>query len=283
MWFDEIMDDCKKALKVSNNHKGIFVPIFINLGITLLFITYFVIVGITLIRRIDEAIANVYWTSDLYIFKILAEQIPFVLIVSIIAYFLIIVFGSLMKAGSINLYKNAVNGVKLKASHFIHGIKLYFFKLLRGTLFIHFIAIVASPFIFVFLMFYSMITGFLAPAWGMLFLSTVVSVFLVAWPLIVVDDNIKPLKAISTSFKLGSKCFMGLFIILLASALIARYVVMMFGPFVAILAGFFLGGVVKTYFEVIVLLVYRRKKGELIVQPSISNENSNEVNLIKEG
>jgi hypothetical protein len=32
MWFDEIMEDCKNALRIANNNKGIFVPIAVYLN-----------------------------------------------------------------------------------------------------------------------------------------------------------------------------------------------------------------------------------------------------------
>lgn len=268
MWFDNIMDDCKEAFKVSNSNKGIFIPIFISYAFILLTIGYFAFLSITIFRRISKA-----YMTNMNEFKIFLNQLSFLLIIALVTYLLIVIYNSFMRAGSINLYKNAVNGVKLKASHFFDGIKNSFFKIFRGTLFIHIIAIITSPFVIIFILFYSGASGLLSPTWGMIFLTSAFTVFLVAWPIIVVVDNIKPLKAIITSIKLGWNNFLGLFIISLANALIAKYIVMLFGPLVALIAGLFLSGVVNTYFKVVVLIIYKRNRNALGINPLPVEEN----------
>ncbi|WP_202707267.1 hypothetical protein [Sporosalibacterium faouarense] len=273
MWFDEIMDDCKEALRISDNHKGIFIPVIINFVLTLLFIAYCVFIGIALFRKISN-IPMYSWNS----YNTWLHQIPPILIIALLNYIIVVLFSSIMKAGSINLYRYAIDNKKLKASYFMEGIKTSFLKILGGTLFTHIIALFASPIILIFFLIFSFTLGLLSPSWGMLFLSTVSTVFLFAWPIIVVEDNMGPIQSILTSVKLGWRNFLGMFVILLGNALISKYVLFIFGPLVAFICGFLLMGIVHTYFKVVVLLIYKRKKENLLPYKSREHQVLDESN-----
>jgi hypothetical protein len=255
MWFDEIMEDCKNALRITNNNKGIFVPIFIKLGLSiLLFATTFAFVIGYIVRIANFSFRDI---SDL---QILFRELPIVLAIGIIIYFLYLLGSSIIEVGAINLLKMAVAGNKLKSSHFFEGIKNYFLKVLGGKLIILLIVLVLSPVIIGLYLLYTVLIGTLTAGWGITFLSAFITVYFTSWTTAVVVDNLSPIKAIGISIKLGKKYFWGLFTIILSSILISRYIAVVFGPLVALLGGWFIAGVILTYFKLVVLMVYNRKR-----------------------
>jgi hypothetical protein len=259
MWFDEIMEDCKNALRIANNNKGIFVPIFIKLGLSILLFVTTIGFAIGYVVRV----ANLSY-NRISSLQILFKEIPIVLVIGIITYLLFLVVGSIIEVGSINLIKTAAEGVKPKSSHFFQGIKNYFLKVLGGKLIIHLIILVLSPIIIGLYLLYTVLIGTLTAGWGITFLSVVIAVYFTSWTTAVVVDNLSPIKAISISFKIGKKYFWGLFIIILSSILISRYIAVVFGPLVALLGGWFIAGVILTYFKLVVLMVYNRKREGLL-------------------
>lgn len=259
MWFDEIMDDCKNALRVSHNNKKIFIPIFIKLGLNILLI----ILAFALVIGNIVRIANLSMRGmeDL---NILLRQLPLFLIAGVIIYLIYLLGDSLIEVGSINLLKVAVNEEKPGFSYFLEGIRRYFLKVLGGKLIILLIFLVLSPIIILLYLLYTAIIGTLSGGWGVIFLGVLVAVYFASWTTAIVVDNLSPTRAIGLSFKLGKRYFPGLFIIMLSSTLISSYISMVFGPFVALLGGWFIGGVILTYFKLVVLLIYNRKKQELL-------------------
>ncbi len=258
MWFNEIMNDCKQALKTSKNHKGVFIPLFVNLGLIILLGIFLIIFTVLLLHGIIRS-----FVLDFEFYEILVSNLTSIIIIGIITYFLVIIGTSLMKAGSIKVYQKAVNNIKPRASDFFDGIKQSFFNIFKGTLFIHLIILLTSPIILGLFLLYSMTIGILSGGWGILFLASFVAVFLAVWPTIVVVDDIKPLKAIGLGLKLGKQYLPGLFLLMLANIMIGNYLVTALGPFGAVLAGWFINGVVRTYFRIVILLVYNREKQNL--------------------
>jgi hypothetical protein len=121
------------------------------------------------------------------------------------------------------------------------------------------VTLVLSPLLFALFILYTLIIGVLSAGWAMTFLSAIVLVFFLPWPIIVVLDDVSPLKAIGQSFKFGKKNFLPLFIALLGYTLLNRYLVAGFGIFVAALGGWFISAALTTYFKLVVLLFYKRE------------------------
>ncbi len=265
MWFDEIMDDSKQALKIANKFKAIFIPIFINLGLLIAFGIYCLISGIVLFRNISTTIRSGFRDFD-----IITSILPSTIIIFIFTYILIIVFTSIMKAGTISLYKSAIKGIKPSSSNFFDGIKKSFTKILTGSFLLHLICVILSPILIALFVLYAATVGILSGGWGLVFLGAIISVFFAIWPIIVVADNIKPIKAIRISISLGRRYFWGLFVLMLSNIMLSRYISFVFGPVAAIIAGWFIAGVIQTYFEVIMFLVYNRKKEFLINNTAIT-------------
>ncbi|WP_094551753.1 hypothetical protein [Petroclostridium xylanilyticum] len=258
MWFDEIMDDCKKGLEIASKNKGVFIPILVNAGINILFfICLFVITVIFFIRH-GRDLENVFNNTNNFLVIILP-----IIIGGIAIYLFFTIVGVMIEVGSVNLYKIAAEGIKPRASYFFNGIKRYFFRVFVGTLLFHIILFVLSIPILVLLILYTFTVGILTAGWGLIFIGVLAGVYFNAWTIAVVVDDMGPLEAIGTSVKLGKKYFWGLFVLTLAALMISQYLVAAFGPLVSMIGGWFISGVILAYFKLVTLLVYKRKRHEV--------------------
>lgn len=258
MWFDEIMDDCKQALFTANKYKGIFIPIFLKLAYTfalVIFIVFTTIGGIARYRYILNYVFTDAWA--------LREVLPSFLIGGLIFYLLILIGYSIIDVGSLNMFKLALSDVKPTFRDFREGIRNYLIKVILGKLFLHVLILIVSPLLIFLYLLYALLVGTLTAGWGITFLAVFVSVFLGTWISIIVLEGVAPLEAIGKSISLGRRYFKGLFVILLAASLIGSYSVSIFGILAAVLGGWFIAGIVSTYFKLVILLIYYRNKEQL--------------------
>jgi hypothetical protein len=258
MWFDEIMDDSKQALVTANKYKSVFIPIFFKLALyAAIFIYVFTSTIANLIKY--EYVLDYIFTDP----SAIMELLPTLITNGLVIYLLVLVGFSILDVGSINMLKVALNDQKPRFKDFTEGVKNYFFKVLLGKLFMHLIIIVTLPLTALLYIIYALIVGTLTAGWGMIFLSVFISIYLGTWITIIVIEGYSPLKAIGKSIKLGAKYFKGLFIVLLAAALLGSYSTSIFGVLAAVMAGWFITGLVATYFKLVVMLVYYRNKENL--------------------
>jgi len=250
MWFDEIMDDCKKALVTANKYKSIFIPIFLNLILSIV-VCIFVFTGT--LSTIMKSQYGLGYTSFM-------ELLPTILGMALILYLVVLIGSSLIEVGSINMYKAALSDTKPGFSHFIEGVKKYLLKVILGKISLQLLILLISPILIVLFIIYIAIAGTLTGGWGILFLGAFISVYFSAWVSIIVIEGDSPFKAIGKSIKLGRKYFKGLFVIILAFSLIAGYSVAIFGIFVTITAGWFIAGIVNTCYKLVLMLIYYRNK-----------------------
>lgn len=255
MWFDEIMDDCKQALVIANKHKSIFVPIFLKLALWIGLAVYVVVGLISGIIKYKDLLD--YNFID---FSPLLEILPAIVAFGLILYVLILVGFSIIDVGSINVFKTALSDTKPRFSHFTEGIRKYLLKVMLGKFLVHLFMLIFLPLFAILYILYVVIVGTLTGGWGIVFLGIFITVYFGTWVTITVIEGYSPLKAIGRSFRLGRKYFKGLFVILLASTLLASYAASLFGILAALLAGWFLAGVVTTYFKLVVMLIYYRNK-----------------------
>lgn len=259
MWFDEIMDDSRDALKLANNNKAVFIPIIINAVVNIMFFTILIIGGIFFGIASATKIKNII---DGY-----ESAWPIVIpaaIAILIIYFVYTMFKAMMEVGSINMYKAAYEGVKPGAHHFFEGIKKYFWRVFGVTLLFHFILIILFGLILVLFLLYAVTIGLLTAGWGFIFLGAIIGAYLSSWIIAVVTDDIGGFAGIGRSIKLGRKYFWAMFILNLAGFMIAQNVSMIFGGLVAIFGGWFLSQAILLYMKIAILLFYNRKKGELV-------------------
>ncbi|MDF2533172.1 MAG: hypothetical protein K0Q65_2753, partial [Clostridia bacterium] len=137
MWFDEIMDDCKQALITANKYKNIFVPIFLKLALSIVLFIYIFVSYIAVIIKNSYVFEYMYTDPSMIL-----ELFPALIINGIVIYLLVLVGFSMLDVGSINMFKVALNDQKPKYKDFTDGIKNYFFKVILGKLFMHFLIII---------------------------------------------------------------------------------------------------------------------------------------------
>lgn len=255
MWFDEIMEDCKQALFTANKYKGIFIPIFLKLALTLaigVFVVISTIGGIARHRYILDYVFTDTWA--------MMEVLPGILMSALVLYLLVLVGHSIIDVGSINMFKQALSDQKPTFKDFGEGIKHYLLKVLLGKLFLHVLILITSPILIFLYLLYAVVVGTLTAGWGVVFLAVALSAFLGTWISITVLEGSSPLEAIGKSLRLGKHYFKGLFVVLLAASLISSYAVSIFGILAAVVGGWFIAGIVSTFFKLVILRIYNRNK-----------------------
>ncbi len=259
MWFDELMDNFKETLIISRKHKGIFIPIFLKLALSIGFFIYMVVSFIAVF-----GVAAISFDNGLSDAAQLLTFLAPLTAVLIIAYFLVVIFNALMEAGTLNLYKAAITDTKPTMSLFLEGIKSFFFRIIGGTLLIHLVTLLLSPIILVLYLLFTFTAGILSGGWGMVFLSIAIAVYFAAWTSIAVLDDIPAVKAIGTGFRLARRRFKTFFLINLALTLLVNYGIVAFGLPITIIAGWFIAGVITAYFRVSIMLMYKKYSEEAV-------------------
>ena len=265
MWFDDIMDDSKEALKLANRNGAVFIPIIVNAVVNALFVVFFVVgaifFGIGFADRF-RGIINGY-----------ESPWPIIIPASIaifVMYFAYMIIKALMEVGSVNMYKTAYEGEKPGAHHFFEGIRKYFWRVFGATLFFNFIFVILLIPILVLFLLYTATIGLLTAGWGFIFLGAIIGTYLSSWIIAVVMDDIGAFEAIGRSIRLGRKYFWALFILNLTGIMVAKYVSLAFGGLVALIGGWFLSQAILLYVKFAILLFYNRKKDQLFGKKNIS-------------
>ncbi len=84
-----------------------------------------------------------------------------------------------------------------------------------------------------------------------------------AWPVALVLDKKGAFPALGAGFRLGKGYFWGMFILVLATVLLSQQLAMAFGPLIAILAGWILAMMVRAWQRMTIVLIYKRRRGEV--------------------
>ncbi|SHI37961.1 hypothetical protein SAMN02745751_00187 [Dethiosulfatibacter aminovorans DSM 17477] len=253
MWFDFLMDDGKAVFELSRQYKGVFVPVFLKLIMTLIIGVYAVIsIGIT---AISGALSGIGSARDIeVIISILAPMFIFL----VFGYIIFMIFWALIEVGSINLYRAAINGEKPTREHFLTGIKRYMMRVFGGKLFIHFLVLILSPLLIIFFVIYAVILGIPTAGWAVVFLTVVIGAYFATWTIAIVNDDLGVFKGLGASFRLAKRHFKPMFILVLSMMMVVRYSSWILGPLAFVFLGWFLGGVVRTFFRIVLYKTYLR-------------------------
>ncbi len=251
MWFEVLMDDFKRALFISSKYKGVFIPIFLKLAMYLILV---VVIGIGIVISIASGIfAGVSKEEALKVILRFLVPTGFFLILGYVIY---MILWSLIEVGSINLYYAAIIDEKPGKEHFFKGIKTYLGKVLSGKLLIHFVVLIVSPIWLALFILYFILVGIPTAGWGVVFLAVGIGAFFASWTIAIVHDDLGPIDGIKASFRLAKNHFKPLFIIILAVSMVTQYAVNLFGPIGLLLGGWFIGGILRTYFKIVIYLTY---------------------------
>lgn len=257
MWFDTLMDDLKRALIVANQYKGVFVPVFLKLAMHLI-IGMIVVIGV--ITTITSGIfAGV---NEVNAFEIALSFLVPIIVFLILGYIIYMVLWSLIEVGSINLYHAAINDEKPSKEHFFEGIKHYLGRVFGGKLLIHLVIMITAPVWMVLFVLFLILIGIPTAGWGAVFLSVAVGAFFASWTIAIVHDDLGVIDGIKASFRLAKNHFKTMFIIMLSISMVTQYAITLFGPIGIIIGGWFIGGVLSTYFKIAVYLTYMRYDNE---------------------
>jgi hypothetical protein len=247
MWFDSLMDDFKASLQLSSSYKGVFVPVFLKL---LMFFAMGVFIAVG---------AGVVVLWGIFISEMsVAYVVRSIIFMMVLGYILFVVLWSLIEVGSINLYRVAISGEKPCKEHFFSGIRGYMKKVFAGKLLIHFLFLILSPIWIVLFLIYAFIIGIPTAGWGIVFLMIVVGMYFATWTIAIVHDDLGVGKGLGASFRLARSHFKPMFILVLTMYMVGQYAVSILGPVGFAVAGWFIGGVVKTYFRIILYKTYIR-------------------------
>ena len=253
MWFDFLMDDSKDSLEVSRQYKAIFIPVFLKLLVSLILGVYIVMsVGITAISGVFTGIKSVRELD--MIIGFLAPMGIFL----VLGYFIFMIIWALIEVGSVNLYKAAINDEKPSKDHFFRGIGSYLGKVFGGRLFIHFLLLILSPLWIVSFVLYAVILGIPTAGWAVVFLTVVIGAYFATWTIAIVNDNLGVFGGLGASFRLARRHFKPMFILVLSMIMIVRYSSWILGPIGFVILGWLLGGVVRTFFRIVLYKTYLR-------------------------
>lgn len=253
MWFNNLMDDLRKSFLISNEYRGIFVPIFLKLAMNIV-VGMVIVIGV-MASLITGGFAGFAGADPIEVaIGIIGPSIIFI----ITAYILYIVLYSLIEVGSINLYRVALNGKKPTKADFTDVIKSYIGKVISGKLLIHFLVLILSPIIIILYIIYAILVGTLTGGWALVLLAVVIDMYFATWTIAIVNDDLGVTKALSKSFRFAKSHFKPMFLLILSALMIGQYAVTILGPLGSIFVGWFIGGVIRTYFKLGTYITYLR-------------------------
>lgn len=256
MWFEELMDDCKNALRTCYKNKGIFIPTMIQMGL------YVFTIIVAVIGFVIWVISNLRFTLMPETYNDGFSRFVPAIIGGLLIYFFLVIINIVVEVGSIRLYDLAEQGIRPKTKYFMEGVKKYFFRVLGLTLGIHGILLILMPIIFVVYIIYMITIGVLTAGWGLTLLVVFIGVYLNIWTIAVVLEDMRAIKAVTTSIRFGHQYFWSMFVLTLSLILLSAYVTYAFGTLIALLAGWFILAVITTYFKVVFVVFYKRKRNE---------------------
>ena len=253
MWFNNLMDDLKKAFLVSNEYRGVFVPVFLKLAMNII-VGILIVVGI-ITSMVSGAFAGADGASPIEVAtKIIGPALFYIGF----AYLIYIILASLIEVGSINIYKVAIDGRRPEKSDFTGVIKNYIARVISGKLLIHFLVLILLPIIIVVYVIYMILIGIITSGWGLIALSVIIDMYFAVWTIAIVNDDMTVIKSLKHSFRFARRNFKTMFVLLLSSFMIIQYTVTILGPFGAFFVGWFIGGVLRTFFKIATYITYLR-------------------------
>lgn len=252
MWFEDLMDDCKQALTLITSNIWISLPyvvhaLVVTIGSIILFVGFVMVFVFTTLSFSHDPMADVNWLL------LGAGLLGGIALTSLLTSAL----SALTEAGSLHLFAAVAAGEKPSSQLFWLGVRSSFLSMWGITLFLNFLAIILSP-VLLAILGLLLAAGILSGGWALLAAAAIVTVFLGAWPAALVLDKQGGFKALASGFRLGRRYFWGLFILALAAALLGQQLSAAFGPLVAILAGWILAVIVRSWSKMTILLIYKR-------------------------
>jgi hypothetical protein len=254
MWFDQLMDDCKRGLAL----------VVANIWISLPYVIHAVIVFVLSILVLLFAAFFILYAGfsfdlnqDINWLHFIAGGLGIIAVTALISSIL----KALVEAGSISLFAAVADGAKPSARLFWSGVRIFFLPVWGMRLFLGLMCLLISPLIIA-LLALAMVAGVFSGGWAISAFGALVSVFLGAWPVALVLDKKGAFSALAAGFRLGKGYFWGMFLLFLAFALLTQQLAVAFGPFIAMAVGWALAMVAQAWLKMTIILIYKRKRAE---------------------
>lgn len=253
MWFDELMDSCKRALALITANIWIVLPYVLH---TLaLVITFAALALVVFLLILGAAGLSAYFQDWLL-------MIPAALVTAVIVVLVVSAVNACIEAGSVRLFAAVAAGERPSAPIFWAGVRSHFMSMWGLMLLLSLAAIVLSPVLIVVLALIVMVGG-LSAGWGFLIFPVMLTVYLGAWTVALVLDNLGGLQALKAGVSFVNRYFWGLVILGLAATLLGPTLSGVMGPLVAMLAGWIIAAFVRSWSTMAIILIYQRRRPEL--------------------
>lgn len=243
MWFNSLMDDCERAVHLSDAYKGIFVPIFLKLAMA-------VLMGVSIVIGVFSFAVSSSITESI--------SISGMVIISFLLYVVYVLLSSLIEVGGINLFKAAVSGEKPTKAHFFNGIRQYVKEVATGNVLIHFVFLLTIPIWGILFVLYAVFIGIPTGGWGLLLLAVLIDAYFSTWTIAIVEEGVGAIDGLKHSFSLAKQHKLPLMLTIVTASLLTPYLVNLSGPLGMLLAGWFIGGIIRVYFRLVIYLTYTR-------------------------
>ncbi len=254
MWFENLMDDFKSSLQSAFDNQGIFIPIFLKLGVGILMAAYFVYFLIKWIVGSSYFLSAPYRLFPELIWRTFkGAAVPI-----IVAYILFGLLYAVIEVGQINLLSALMRGQKPTMQVFKEGIGHYFGKVFGGRLFIHLLALILSPILLILGVIYALTVGILSGGWAIVLLTVTIQALFASWTIALVHHDLGFFEALGMSFKLARYQYKTVALIVWSSAVLQAYAIGIFGPVGIFFAGWFIGGVISIYMKLVLYKAYVR-------------------------
>lgn len=261
MWFDDLMDDCKRALALVGANIWVALPYVLHtlavLVCSFILAMFFMVLGVSAWSFSLSSVAEINWV--LLVPALLAAIIVMVIIFTALK--------ALVEAGTVPLLAAVAVGQRPSGHIFWEGVRAHFLPMWGISLFLSLMGFLLSPVLIV-LAALVVIVGGITAGWGFLLVPIMLTVYLGAWPVALVLDQQGGFSALGAGIQLGNRYFWGMFVLGLAATLLAQSLSTVLGPMGAIFVGWVLASVVQAWTKLTILLIYKRQRPDVAVQQS---------------
>lgn len=255
MWFEELMDDFKNAMLLSDKYKGMYVPVLFKLAMG-------IILGVLFIGSFIGMLTGGILASEMVKepFKFAVSMIGSMGVVFILMFIIYCILWSIIEIGTISLINAALIDEKPTKEHFLNGIKEFLGGTVITKVILDLVWFVTFPIWLTLFLIFMLTVGILTGGWGLILLGAAVSALFISWPIVIVNGNKRGLSAVKESIVFGRKNLKSMVVVIVFASLVSGYASSMFGPLVALIGAWLIGGAILIYSKIIIVMKYTRYK-----------------------
>lgn len=249
--FEYLMDDMKEALILSKNNKKLFAPALIA---NFAFIGVMMIIGVITFIILMTSISTISESST----SGNTSRIIFITLAVLILFAFISIFFLVVELGIIRYCIALIDQEPLSAKLFFSGIKTYLIPVFFTNIALTIIYIIGFIILLIPILLYYILIGIPTGGYGLIFLSAAFNSLLGFWTIILMNNKGTCFKSILQNIKFGKQHFKLMTLIFFLQTLFTASLPALFGLILGNLGILFFVLVVSTYFNLVILLTYRR-------------------------